>query len=235
MEIKDRILLADADKSECLLLRGILRAEGYEVLLAQTLRDTEMTAASRCPDLILLDPEFPDGDGLTLIGRVRKWSSAPILVLGNGQSQQDAVTALDLGADDYIVKPPGTEELPARVRAALRRAHTGAGGEILEETESYTTGELRIDYFRHNVTVRGRDALLTQNEYRIVAILSRYAGRVVSYEAIMREIWGPNAGTDNKILRVNMANIRRKIERDPANPEYLFTIAGVGYRMRGAE
>ena len=179
---------------------------------------------------MILDLGLPDMDGVEIIRKIRNWSTLPILVVSARDHEHDKVQAFDLGADDYITKPFGTSELLARIRTALRHAHTAVQSS-LSESEQFQAGDLHIDFNKHKVLVRGEDVHLTQNEYRIVALLARYSGRVITYDAIMQDIWGPNMKSDNKILRVNMANIRRKIEKNPAEPEFIFTEAGVGYRL----
>ena len=136
-----------------------------------------------------------------------------------------------MGADDYITKPFGAGELLARIRTAIRHTRTGLANETIATTGKFKAGDLEIDYDKHQVSVAGENAHLTQNEYRIVALLSRYSGKVLTYDFIMKELWGPQSSGSNQVLRVNMANIRRKIEANPADPRYIFTEVGVGYRM----
>ncbi|WP_130837986.1 response regulator transcription factor [Lachnoclostridium sp. Marseille-P6806] len=231
MEVRDRVLVVEDDSSITNLMKTVLRANNYEVLTASTGAEAISLITSHCPDLVILDLGLPDMDGVSVLQQVRTWSAMPILVVSARTHERDKVEALDLGADDYIAKPFGTPELLARIRAALRhyRLRTGAGSS--PQGDFFQTGALRIDYARHRVYVDGRDAGLTQNEFRIVAMLGRHAGRVITYDSIIREIWGPGAQRDNKILRVNMANIRRKIEKNPAQPEYICTETGVGYLM----
>lgn len=186
---------------------------------------------SRCPDAVLLDLGLPDMDGMKIIRSVREWSKLPIIVVSARTHERDKVEALEAGADDYITKPFGTSELIARIRTAIRHTHTASLSESLGKTGKFQAGELVIDYDKHRVYIHGQDAHLTQNEYRLAALLGKYAGKVLTYDFIIKELWGPAAGKDNQILRVHMANIRRKIEKNPATPEYIFTEVGVGYRM----
>ena len=153
------------------------------------------------------------------------------MVVSARSHEKDKVTALDLGADDYLTKPFGTDELLARVRTAIRHTRTSSGNDEIAQKGTYTVGELTIDYNKHQVLKNGQNVRLTLSEFRIVALLGKYAGKVLTYDFIIKELWGPRAGGDNQILRVNMANIRRKIEKNPAEPEYLFTEVGVGYRL----
>jgi two-component system KDP operon response regulator KdpE len=145
--------------------------------------------------------------------------------------ERDKVEALEAGADDYITKPFGTSELIARIRTAIRHTHTSGTNSSIGETGKFKAGGLVIDYDKRHVYIDGEDVHLTQNEYKLVALLGKYAGKVLTYDFIIKELWGPSAGKDNQILRVNMANIRRKIEKNPAAPAYIFTEVGVGYRM----
>ena len=188
--------------------------------------------SSHCPDLVILDLGLPEMDGLDILRQLRSWSSLPVVVVSARSHEKDKVTALDLGADDYLTKPFGTDELLARVRTAIRHTRTASGNDEIAQTGTYTVGDLTIDYNKHQALVRGENVKLTLSEFRIVALLGKYAGKVLTYDFIIRELWGPKAKTDNQILRVNMANIRRKIEPTPGNPQYIFTEVGVGYRMR---
>lgn len=189
-----------------------------------------MMIHSYCPDLVLLDLGLPDMEGMDIIRQVREWSDLPIVVVSARENDSDKVAALDLGADDYVTKPFSPSELLARIRTALRhsvrRMGSAAGNNVFE------AGGLRIDFDKREVLVDGEVIHLTQMEYKIVSLLCQNAGRVLTYDAMIRHIWGPNAKCDNQILRVNMAHIRRKLEKNPAEPEYIYTEVGVGYRMR---
>ena len=225
------ILIAEDENNIASFMTTILTANGYQVIRAQNGAETMMMVTSHCPDLMILDLGLPDLDGSRVIQAVRGWSQIPLLVVSARTHERDKVEALDLGADDYITKPFGTAELLARVRTALRRLHINSGAQDALQTGRFSCGGLTVDFDRRRVFVEGNDVHLTQNEYKIVALLAAYAGRVLTYDLLIRSIWGPNAGEDNQILRVNMANIRRKIEKNPAEPHYIFTEIGVGYRM----
>ena len=231
MSIREKILVVEDEKSISHFISTILNNHGYEALKARTGAEALSMVSSHCPDLIILDLGLPDMEGLDILRQIRSWSSLPVVVVSARSHERDKVTALDLGADDYLTKPFGTDELLARVRTAIRHTRTTSGNNEIAQKGTYTVGELTIDYNKHQVLLRGENAKLTLSEFRIVALLGKYAGKVLTYDFIMKELWGPRASGDNQILRVNMANIRRKIEKNPAEPEYLFTEVGVGYRM----
>lgn len=235
MEIKDRVLVIEDDKSIRNFLRAILEANNYDVIMASSGVDAYSMITSQCPDVVILDLGLPDMDGMDILKNVREWSTMPVVVVSARDHEKDKVQALDLGADDYITKPFGTSELLARVRTAIRHTRTSCLNSEVVKTGSFTAGGLTIDYDKHRVYVDGKDAALTQNEFKLVALLGKFAGRVLTYDYIIKEIWGPNMKNDNQILRVNMANIRRKIEENPAQPKYIFTEVGVGYRMIEAD
>lgn len=231
MDIKDRVLVVEDDKSIRNFFRTVLEANNYDVIIADTGAEAYSLITSRCPDVVILDLGLPDMDGMKILKNVREWSSMPIIVVSARTHERDKVEALDMGADDYITKPFGTSELLARLRTAIRHARAACLVPEGVKTGVFRSGGMVIDYDKHRVYIDERDAGLTQNEYKIVSLLGRYAGKVLTYDFIIREIWGPNMKTDNRILRVNMANIRRKIEKNPAQPEYIFTEVGVGYRI----
>ena len=231
MNIREKILVVEDEKSIAHFISTVLTSNGYEAIQARTGAEARSIISSHCPDLIILDLGLPDMDGLDILREVRSWSSLPVVVVSARSHERDKVTALDLGADDYLTKPFGTDELLARVRTAIRHTRTVFGNDEIAQKGTYTVGDLVIDYNKHQVLVNGQNAKLTLSEFRIVALLGKFAGKVLTYDYIMKELWGPRAGADNQILRVNMANIRRKIEKNPAEPQYIFTEVGVGYRM----
>lgn len=230
-ELHNRILIIEDDPGIAGFLKATVSAAGYTPLVAVSGKSAMSLISSHCPDCILLDLGLPDMDGEEIISDVRKWTSTPIVVISARSMEEDKASALDRGADDYITKPFGTIELLARIRTALRHTRTTAENDEIGLTGCYRVGSMEIDYRKLRVCMDGRDVHLTPNEFRIVALLGKHAGRVMTYKAILRELWGPSASMDNKILRVHMASIRRKIEPDPNEPRYIFTEVGVGYRM----
>ncbi len=230
MKRDECVLIVDGDSGIRNLLINILGAHDYTVISAASEAQAISMITTNCPDIVLLDPALPDADGLKFLKSVREWSFVPIIIISARDRERDKVTALDFGADDYVTKPFGTGELLARMRVALRhRNNTGDGRG--DGKGVFVNGELTVDFDKHRVRLGGKDVHLTQNEYRIIELLSRYAGKVLTYEYIIKNIWGPYAKSDNQILRVNMANLRRKIEADPASPKYIYTEVRVGYRM----
>ena len=231
MEIKDRVLVVEDDKRISNFIKTVLEANNYDVIVAQTGAEAYSMVTSQCPDVVILDLGLPDMDGMKILQGVREWSAMPVIVVSARTHERDKVEALDLGADDYITKPFGTSELLARIRTAIRHTRSGIPNQQGGQTGVFKADGLTIDYDKHRVFIDGVDAGLTQNEYKIVSLLGKYAGKVMTYDYIIKEIWGPNMKNDNRILRVNMANIRRKIEKNPAEPQYIFTEVGVGYRI----
>ncbi|MGN1204164.1 MAG: response regulator [Lachnospiraceae bacterium] len=227
MNHKTTILLIEDEKNIYHYISSILESASYRVVTALNGESGLSLAASLCPDIILLDLGLPDMDGVDVIKKLRTWTSVPIIVISARSKEQDKVQALDLGADDYITKPFGSSELLARIRTSMRHA----GNMLTPASLQYRVGELIIDYEKHTVTLKGNPVHLTQIEYKLLSLLSKNAGKVLTYSYIMEQIWGPYVDSNNQILRVNMANIRRKIEENPAQPNYIFTEIGVGYRM----
>ena len=231
MKICEKILVVEDEKSISHFISSTLSANGYDPVQAYSGKEARSMISSHCPDLVILDLGLPDIDGLEILRELRTWSSLPVVVVSARSHEKDKVEALDLGADDYLTKPFGTDELLARVRTAIRHTRTTTEHSEIARQGTYTVGDLVIDYNKHQVLLGGENVHLTVNEFRIVALLGKFSGKVLTYAYIMKELWGPRADSDNQILRVNMANIRRKIEKNPAEPQYIFTEAGVGYRM----
>ena len=230
MTHKLSILLVEDEKNICDFISTSLSAQDYRISTAHTGKEALPIITSQCPDLILLDLGLPDMDGIEIIHQVRTWSSVPIIVLSARTQEQEKVRALDLGADDYLTKPIGTSELLARIRTALRHSNRLNTDSPLYKRPFHAKG-LTIDFEKHLVSVDGKDVHLTQIEFKIISLLAQNSGRVMTYDTIISNIWGPYADDDNSILRVNMAHIRRKLEQNPAEPQYVFTEIGIGYRM----
>ena len=225
-------LLIEDDSNIVDFMEVVLQREHYNFTSVGTGMEALMLLQEETIDFILLDLGLPDIDGMELLKIIRKRMNTPIIVISARSMEEDKAHALDLGADDYLQKPFGTIELLARIRTAIRHTRTTLSNTQIAQSGKFVTGDLTIDYDKHQVLMNGENAGLTVNEYKIVALLGKYAGKVLTYDFIIRELWGPKAKTDNQILRVNMANIRRKIEPTPGNPQYIFTEVGVGYRMR---
>lgn len=229
MSPKTNILLIEDDKSICSFVITSLTGNGYRVTPAHTGKEGLSLAAANRPDVILLDLGLPDMDGCAVLEDLRCWNDNPVIVISAREREGDKVQALDLGADDYVTKPFGPAELMARIRACLRHRHTNIPG------RAYHALGLKIDWKTRTVTLDGEMIHLTQVEYQILSLLAEHSGCVLTYRYIMNAIWGPYSDGNNQILRVNMANIRRKIEKNPAKPQYVFTEVGIGYRMRENE
>jgi two-component system KDP operon response regulator KdpE len=220
------VLVVEDDAQLRRFLRAALTSHGFRLVEAGTVREAEQLATSHNPDVFLLDLGLPDGDGVDLARRLREWTHAPVIVLSARGREEDKVNALDAGADDYLTKPFGVNELLARLRVALRHAQaTPAGEPVLE------AGPLRVDLARREVTVGGREIRLTPTEFKLLALLARHAGKVLTHRQILKDVWGPNA-TEAHWVRVHMAELRKKVEEDPARPRLLVTEPGVGYRLR---
>jgi two-component system KDP operon response regulator KdpE len=209
-------------------IRASLDAHGYQVSEAADGAEALALATSRNPDVILMDLGLPDIDGIELTRRLREWSRIPVIVISARGREADKVSALDAGADDYLTKPFGVDELLARIRVALRHARDSQ-----HEDESPLQFEnVRIDFVRREVKVGDREVHLTPTEYKMLSLLARNAGRVLTHRQIIREVWGPSYAGQNHHVRVHMAELRKKIEADPARPRLLLTEPGVGYRLR---
>lgn len=230
MTHKLSILLVEDEKNICDFISAALSAQDYKITSAHTGQEALPIITSQCPDLILLDLGLPDMDGIEIIRQVRTWASIPIIVLSARTQETEKVKALDLGADDYLTKPIGTSELLARIRTALRHSNRLNTSSPLYK-RPFHSKDLTIDFEKHQVILAGKEIHLTQIEFKIISLLAQNSGRVMTYDSIISNIWGPYADDDNSILRVNMAHIRRKLEQNPAEPQYIFTEIGIGYRM----
>ena len=224
-----KILVVEDEENICNLLETMLVTNEYQVLIGRTCREGTLLMHSYVPDLVILDLGLPDKDGLEFIKCVRQENTTPILVVSARSNERDKVLALDLGADDYITKPFGNAELLARVRAALRnRRFSDAKG--IAEGKFYLY-DMEIDYAKRTVSIAGTEVKLTRTEYNILEMLSYHQGKVLTYAAIMRKIWGPADDGGIKKLQVNMANIRKKIGSTPGDNKYIINELGVGYRI----
>jgi two-component system KDP operon response regulator KdpE len=220
------LLLVEDELPMRRFLRASLRAQGYRLLEAGTAAEATVAIATHNPDLVLLDLGLPDGDGIELTRRVRETSRVAIIVVSARGRESDKVDALDAGADDYLTKPFGLHELLARIRVAFR--HKGA----VEADPSFTVGELTVDLALRRVTLGGAEVHLTPTEYRLLALFARNPGKLLTHRQILDDVWGPKYATHTHYVRVHMAELRKKIERDPARPRIIVTEPGVGYRLR---
>jgi two-component system, OmpR family, KDP operon response regulator KdpE len=225
------ILVIEDEEPIRKFLRVSLGAQGYRLVESANGKDGLLQAATAQPDLIILDLGLPDMDGVDLTRQIREWSQVPIIIVSARGKEQDKVVALDAGADDYLTKPFSVSELLARLRVALRhRVATHADAAPLFEN-----GHLKVDLVRREVTLAGNPIHLTPNEYRLLALLVKYAGRVLTHRQLLKEIWGPGSSQETHYLRVYMNQLRQKLEPDPAQPKYLITEPGIGYRLTEAE
>ena len=226
--MKPLVLMIEDDPQIRRFLRAALAAEDYKFHEALTAEEGIAQAAARQPDLVLLDLGLPDRDGLEVIRGIRLWSQMPIVVLSARGQEKDKIAALDLGADDYVAKPFAVGELLARIRAALRRAAPVAadGSDTV-----IRFGDVQADFEKRVITVAGEEVHLTPNEYKLLQVLIKHAGRVVTQRQLLNEVWGPQHTEQSQYLRVYVAQLRHKLERDPARPRYLQTEPGVGYRL----
>jgi two-component system KDP operon response regulator KdpE len=225
-ENRIRVLIVEDEANIRRFVRMALEAEGHEAFEADTLKRGLIEAGTRRPELVILDLGLPDGDGVDFIRELRAWSAIPVIVLSARSAENDKIAALDAGADDYLVKPFGAGELMARVRAQIRRnALTDSGKPVL------SFGDIRIDLTRRVVERKGEPLHLTPIEYRLLTSLASQPNRVVTHRQLLQLVWGPGHAEDTHYVRVHMANLRRKIERDASMPRYIRTESGVGYRL----
>jgi len=221
----ERVLIIDDEESIRRFLRLALGAQSYHILEANTGNEGLITAAAHKPDVIILDLGLPDLDGVEVTRRLREWTKTPIIILSVRGSESDKIAALDAGADDYLTKPFGIGELLARLRAALRRA-------IQPVEPVFIKGDLKVDIAAHIVTRGESEIQLTPNEFGILKVLVTNAGKVLTHHQLLKEVWGLSYQTESHLLHVNMSNLRRKIEPDPARPIHIITEPGVGYRLK---
>ncbi len=224
-ERKTHILVVDDERPILRFLSTALSGE-YSVTQAATGEDAIRAVASDHPDLMILDLGLPDIDGVEVTRRIREWSDMPIIIVSVREQESEKVAALDAGADDYLTKPFGAGELMARIRVALRRSAP------MEANATFRSGDLVVDFVDRLVSVAGSEISLTPNEYDILRTLTQHAGKVLTHRQLLRAVWGTAYESETHLLRVNVSNLRRKIERDPAKPEHIITEPGVGYRLR---
>jgi two-component system, OmpR family, KDP operon response regulator KdpE len=227
-ELRTRILIVEDEPEIRRFVRLTLASEGHEVHEAEGLKRGLIEAGTRRPDLLVVDLGLPDGDGVDLIRELRSWSAAPVIVLSARSGEADKIAALDAGADDYLVKPFGAGELLARVRAQLRRhlQQNSAGEPVVR------FGDVTVDLARRVVEREGENLHLTPIEYKLLTHLAAQPDRVVTHQQLLKTVWGPGHAQDTHYVRVHMANLRKKVERDPSMPDHLLTEAGIGYRFR---
>lgn len=223
------ILIVEDEPQMLRFLRASLGAHGYRLVESATAEDGLRQAATRAPDVVLLDLGLPDLDGVEVTRRLREWTPTPIIVLSARHREEDKIKALDAGADDYLTKPFSVGELLARIRVALRhRASVDAGG----GPPVFQEGDLAVDLGARRVTVAGTEIHLTPTEYKLLTVLVRHAGKVVTHRQLLSEVWGPASAERTEYLRVFMGQLRHKLEKNPARPRFLLNEPGVGYRLR---
>lgn len=220
-----RVLVVDDEPAIRRFLRVALAAHGYTIFESVTGQEALSDVIQHRPDLVILDLGLPDIDGIEVTRRLREWTRLPILILSVRGQETDKIAALDAGADDYLTKPFGAGELLARMRVALRRAATPGAEPV------FTINQLTVDLARRLVTMAGRELQLTPTEYDLLRVLVTYAGKVLTHRQLLREVWGAGYEEETHMLRVNISNLRHKLEPDPVRPEYILTEPGVGYRL----
>ncbi len=229
MQLKPLILIVDDEKPIRSFTKVALETHGYRCIEASDGSNAISMISSHLPDVVILDLGLPDIDGLAVIEKVRSWSQIPIIVVSARGSERDKVTALDLGADDFLTKPFGIPELLARLRVTLRRQ--SPMGKEQNTLKSFAVGDLKIDFVKRLVKLDNKEIHLTPIEYAIIMLLATHAGKVLTHKFILTNVWGSASVDNTQTLRVTMGNIRRKIETSPAQPRYIATEVGVGYRL----
>lgn len=232
--MKQKIVVIEQDKRERKLIDGLL-GQKYELFFAEDFFDGYSVTVSEDPDLVIIDPLYPSKEGLNLITEITDWNNTPIIALSGNGTEHAAVTTLTAGAVDFIRKPFFSSEFEKRVENALSlslRLKTAFGTSL---NETYKNGKLLLDFEKRLLLVEGTPIHLTRNEYKIFELLCKNAGKVLTYEYILKSVWGPRSGENTGILRVNIANLRKKLEKDPSSPEYLLTENGVGLKVAGSQ
>ncbi len=226
-EIGLRVLVVDDERAIRRYLHAALNAQGYTVFDASNGQEALNAVVNDKPDLVILDLGLPDLDGVEVTRRLREWTQLPIIILSVREQEEDKIAALDAGADDYLTKPFSSGELMARIRVAMRRSLQSSSEPVFE------SDGLKVDLARRKVTANGQEISLTPTEYELLRVLVQNAGRVITHRQLLKQVWGLAYEAEAHILRVNMSNLRRKIEPDPTRPHYILTEPGVGYRLRG--
>ena len=221
-----RVLIVDDEQAIRRFLRVTLTSQAYTIIEAASGQEALSAATTQKPDIVILDLGLPDIDGVEVTRLLRQWTQIPIIILSVRGSENDKIAALDAGADDYLTKPFGVGELLARLRAALRRDTKTTSEPV------FTSGSLKVDLARRLVAVSEHEVQLTPNEYELLRMLVTHAGKVLTHHYLLREVWGAEYGEEFHMLHVNISNLRRKIEPDPARPQFIITEPGVGYRLR---
>ncbi len=222
-----RVLVVDDERAIRRYLHAALNAQGYTIYEASNGQEALNAVVIDKPDLVILDLGLPDFDGVEVTRRLREWTQIPIIILSVREEEEDKIAALDAGADDYLTKPFSSGELMARIRVAMRRSTQLTAAPVFE------VENLRVDLARRKVTANGHEVSLTPTEYELLRLLVQNAGRVITHHQLLRQVWGLSYETELHLLRVNMSNLRQKIEPDPSRPHYILTEPGVGYRLHG--
>ena len=228
-EEKELILLIEDEQQMRRFLRITLQSQGYRLIEASTAKEGLLQAASRNPDVVLLDLGLPDMDGLEVTSRLREWAQTPIIVISAREQEQDKVKALDAGADDYLTKPFNANELLARIRVATRHSVRSRSG---RDEPVFTLDNLRVDLSQRRVFLDDREVHLTPLEYKLLMVLIRHAGKVITHRQLLLDVWGPAHVNEVQYLRVYMTQLRHKLEADPARPRFLMNEPGIGYRLK---
>lgn len=228
--MKYKILIIDPDRGSRKLIIGLL-GKKYEVILAETFNDGYSAITSSNPDIIILDPLFPKKEGIEFIKAVREWSDCPIIAISSNGTENAAVTSIEAGADDFIRKPFFSSEFTARIGIAAKRISKLNAAKGISDTAIYKNGSLLVDLNGNSAYIDNQRIHLTKNEYKILSLLCKHSGKVLTYSFILKNVWGPRTDGDTGILRVNITNLRKKLEADYKNPQYIFTENSIGYRI----